>query len=63
MFTNIPLDDTIEIVTEKVYMGRQLVNGISNKDYQINAFAQDPESLEKRTNYAETLLQIDIGII
>jgi len=34
-----------------------LVNGISNKDYQINAFAQDPESLEKRTNYAETLAQ------
>ena len=34
-----------------------LVNGISNKDYQINAFAQDPESLQKRTNYAETLAQ------
>ena len=34
-----------------------LTNGISNKDYQINAFAQDPESLEKRTNYAETLAQ------
>ena len=30
-----------------------LVNGISNKNYEINAFAQDPESLEKRTNYAE----------
>ena len=34
-----------------------LVNGISNKQYDINAFAQDPESLEKRTNYAEMLAQ------
>ena len=34
-----------------------LVNGISNKNYEINAFAQDPESLEKRTNYAEMLAQ------
>ena len=34
-----------------------LTNGISNKDYTINAFAQDPESLKKRTNYAEMLAQ------
>ena len=34
-----------------------LVNGISNKNYEINAFAQDPQSLEKRTNYAEMLAQ------
>ena len=34
-----------------------LTNGISNKDYKINAFAQDPASLEKRTNYAEMLAQ------
>ena len=34
-----------------------LTNGISNKDYTINAFAQDPESLQKRTNYAEMLAQ------
>ena len=34
-----------------------LVNGISNKNYEINAFAQSPESLEKRTNYAEMLAQ------
>ena len=34
-----------------------LTNGISNKDYDINAFAQDPQSLEKRTNYAEMLAQ------
>ena len=34
-----------------------LVNGISNKNYEINEFAQDPESLEKRTNYAEMLAQ------
>ena len=34
-----------------------LVNGISSKNYEINAYAQDPESLEKRTNYAEMLAQ------
>jgi len=34
-----------------------LVNGISSRNYEINAFAQDPESLEKRTNYAEMLAQ------
>jgi hypothetical protein len=34
-----------------------LTNGISNKDYDVNAFAQDPQSLEKRTNYAEMLAQ------
>ena len=34
-----------------------LVNGISNKNYEINAYAQDPESLAKRTNYAEMLAQ------
>ena len=34
-----------------------LTNGISNKDYDINAFAQDPSSLQKRTNYAELLAQ------
>jgi len=32
-----------------------LVNGISNKDYDIKAYAQDPESLKKRTNYAKAL--------
>jgi len=34
-----------------------LVNGISSKNYEINAYAQDPESLAKRTNYAEMLAQ------
>ncbi len=34
-----------------------LTNGISNKDYDINAFAQDPASVQKRTNYAEMLAQ------
>ncbi len=34
-----------------------LTNGISNKDYDVNAFAQDPASVEKRTNYAEMLAQ------
>jgi len=34
-----------------------LTNGVSNKDYDINAFAQDPASIQKRTNYAELLAQ------
>ena len=32
-----------------------LVNGISNKEYDINAFAVDPQSLNKRTNYAKAI--------
>jgi hypothetical protein len=32
-----------------------VVNGISSRNYTINAFAQDPTSLEKRTKYAEDL--------
>ena len=34
-----------------------LTNGISAKDYDINAYAQDPESLNKRTNYAKMIAQ------
>ena len=34
-----------------------LTNGISAKDYDINAYAQDPESLSKRTNYAKMVAQ------
>jgi len=34
-----------------------LTNGISAKDYDINAYAQDPESLNKRTNYAKMVAQ------
>ena len=32
-----------------------LTNGISAKDYDIKAYAQDPESMKKRTKYAEGL--------
>ena len=32
-----------------------LTNGISVKDYDIKAYAQDPESIKKRTKYAEGL--------
>jgi len=32
-----------------------LTNGISAKDYDIKAYAQDPESIKKRTKYAEGL--------
>jgi hypothetical protein len=34
-----------------------VVNGISQKTYDIKAFAQDPESLKKRTEYATALAQ------
>mgnify|MGYP003115314633 FL=1 len=34
-----------------------VVNGISQRSYEINAFAQDPESTVKRTNYAQGLLR------
>ena len=32
-----------------------LANGISNKDYDIKAYAQDPQSVKKRTDYATRL--------
>jgi hypothetical protein len=32
-----------------------VVNGISNKDFDIKAFSQDPYSLKKRTDYATNL--------
>ena len=34
-----------------------LVNGMSQKMYDIKAFSQDPESIKKRTNYAEAILR------
>ena len=34
-----------------------VVNGMSQKNYDIKAFSQDPISLLKRTNYAETILR------
>ena len=34
-----------------------LVNGMSQKLYEIKAFSQDPESIKKRTNYAEAILR------
>ena len=34
-----------------------VVNGISNKDFQIKAFSQDPYSVKKRTDYATALAQ------
>jgi len=33
-----------------------LVNGISQRNYEINAFAQDPVSTKKRTAYAQSIL-------
>jgi len=34
-----------------------VVNGIASKDYEINAYAQDPFSQQQRTDYAEGLMQ------
>ena len=34
-----------------------VVNGISNKQFEIKAFAQDPESVKKRTNHANAIAQ------
>ena len=34
-----------------------VVNGMSNKTYDIKAYAQDPESMKKRTGYAEAILK------
>ena len=33
-----------------------LVNGLSQRSYEINAYAQDPESSQKRTKYAQDIL-------
>ena len=34
-----------------------VVNGMSQRNYEIKSYAQDPESQKKRTTYAETLLR------
>jgi len=34
-----------------------VVNGIASKEYEINAYAQDPFSQQQRTDYAEGLMQ------
>jgi len=34
-----------------------VVNGISSKDYEIKAFAQDPFSTKQRTNYANSIMR------
>ena len=34
-----------------------VVNGMAGRDYDIKAYSQDPESIKKRTNYAEALLR------
>ncbi len=34
-----------------------LVNGISSKTYDIKAYAQDPEAIKKRTNYASKIYE------
>jgi len=34
-----------------------VVNGISDKSYEIKAFSQDPESLKQRTSYAQSIMR------
>ena len=38
-----------------------VVNGISQKTYDIKAFAQDPESLKQRVDYADAIVKDMIG--
>jgi len=34
-----------------------VANGITEKKYEINAYAQDPEAIKQRTNYAEAIMR------
>ena len=34
-----------------------VTNGITEKKYEISAYAQDPESIKQRTNYAESIMR------
>ena len=34
-----------------------VANGITEKKYEINAYAQDPEAIKKRTDYAEAIMR------
>ena len=34
-----------------------VVNGISQKSYEIKAYSQDPESIKKRTSYASKIYE------
>mgnify|MGYP000385881588 CR=1 FL=1 len=34
-----------------------VVNGVAAKDYEINAYAQDPFSQKQRTNYAANIMR------
>jgi len=34
-----------------------VVNGMSQRNYEVKTMAQDPESLQKRTNYAQRIIQ------
>ena len=34
-----------------------VVNGISNKSYELKAYAQDPESVKAKTDYAESIIR------
>jgi hypothetical protein len=34
-----------------------MVNGISDKQFEINAYAQDPESINKKTTYASNMIK------
>ena len=34
-----------------------VVNGLADRDYEIKAYSQDPDSVQKRTNYANALMR------
>ena len=34
LFTNIPLNETIDIVTEKVFLGKRKIDGLCKSDFK-----------------------------
>ena len=46
-----------DLEVESISRAELAIEKFSNKEYDINAFAQDPASIQKRTNYAELLAQ------
>ena len=44
----------VPVVSKFVYI---VVNGMSQKGYDIKAYAQDPESVKEKTNYAQAILR------
>ena len=50
LFTNIPLDETIDIVTQKVYGNGELVNGLLKSDLKDCLSSQRKEQFSTLTD-------------